>query len=123
MKPSSLGKQPEAFWLLHGHYEVTTRSLRFGFMNGSFRTDTRIILFALRGAFQIQFRFDFVFIMVISSRDSDHFGRVCVVPFQIRFRYVSKCFMNGSSSSRYGSFWSRMLRGCILDSVSLVSFS
>ena len=36
MKPSSLGKQPQSiFWSLHGHYDATARSLRFGFVNGS----------------------------------------------------------------------------------------
>ena len=90
----------------------------------------------------------------VSSRYSDHFGCVCVVAFQIRFRYVSNLFhewlkfradtriilvayaawlhsrfgfryvsfsfMNGSSFEPIlGSFWSRMLRGCVPDSVSL----
>ena len=56
-----LASSLEAF----GHYIVTTRSykvttFRFSFMNGS--------------SFEPMI---------------DHFGRVCVVAFQIRFRYVS----------------------------------
>ena len=58
----------------------------------------------------------------VSSRYSDHFGRVCcVVAFRIRFRYVSNLvFVNGASFEPIlGSFWSHMLRGCVPDSVSL----
>ena len=58
-----VGKQPRSiFWSLHGHYKhyKVTTTFRFSFMNGS--------------SFEPMI---------------DHFGRVCVVAFQIRFRYVS----------------------------------
>ena len=71
----------------------------------------------------VSLRFEFSFMNgSISSRYLDHFGRICcVLAFQIRFRYVFEfSFMNGSSFEPIlGSFWSRMLRGCVPDWVSL----
>ena len=78
----------------------------------------------LRGCvpYSVSLRFEFSFMNGSSFEPcSDHFGRVCyVVAFQIRSHYVFEfSFMNGSSFEPcFGSFWSRMLRGCVPDSVS-----
>ena len=58
----------------------------------------------------------------VRPRYSDHFGRVCcVVAFQasvsLRFRILFHEWLKFEPI--LGSFWSRMLRGCVPDSVSL----
>ena len=91
-------------------------------MNGSSFEPTRIILVAYAWfAFQIRFRYVPNSVNgSVSSRHSDHFGRVCcVVAFQFSFARFEFSFMNGSSFEPILGFWSRMLRGCVPDSVSL----
>ena len=128
-EPSSLGKQPRSFfWSLHGHYEVTTRSLRFSFRNGSsFEPTLNGSSFGpilrsfrsrmLRVAFQIRFRYVSNLVSWLKSSRANtrsFWSRICVVAFQIRYQFHE--WLKFRADTRI--IWSRMPRGCVPDSVS-----